>query len=69
VMSTAGRMAARSEMGIADRTDVIAQRQMEIAGREDMLALETEKAAKTAQTGAFISAGIKAASSIATLFI
>lgn len=62
VMSAAGRAAAASEFGIAGKTE-------DIAAQEDQLAVETLKAAKTAQTGAYISAGIKAASAVASLFI
>lgn len=61
-MSKAGRAAAESQFGIADRTDAI-------AAQEDQLAFETIKAGNRAATGAYISGGIKAIGSIAGMFI
>lgn len=54
-MAAAGRMAYSGELGIADRTDVLAQ--------------ETRDAGKTEATADFASAAIKGAAAVATLFI
>lgn len=60
-MSAAARMAYSGQMSIADQTDVL-------AAREDILANETVQAGEDAAEGLQISAAIKGASAVGSLF-
>lgn len=67
-MSRTGRATAASEMGIADKTDLIAGQQDAIAAQQDQLAVDTQKVADDSAAGSFISAGIKGLAAVVSLF-
>lgn len=68
-MSKTGRATAAAEMISADKTDAIAGQQDAIAAQQDQLARDTQKVADDSVFGSYVSAGIKGAAAVASIFL